>query len=465
MTADAQMEDWHQSSMPDSPDAQLVRVIGTRELTASIINTTIGAGIFVLPAAVAAGLGPAAPLAYLACGALMTVIVLCFAAAGSRVSLTGGLYAYIEVAFGGYAGFLGGVLYWSTACFSVASVATAFAGSVGVLWPPLAAGIVRAFVLGLLFAGLAVVNVRGIKPGIRLVEGITIAKLLPLLLLIVFGAAAINPEYLRMTMPTASQVGQVSIVLIFAFVGIEVALMPSGEVRDPARTVPRAVLTALTFTTLVYLAIQAVAQGVLGPDLATHAEAPLAEAARRLLGNAGRILVLAGGTISMFGYVAGDMLGTPRALFALGRDGALPAALAKVHPAYRTPAVAIVVYGIVVSVLAISSTFAQLVVLANVSALLLYVLCVGASYELQRRDVRMAGTPFNLGRLAIVQLLAAAGIVWLLAQATAREFMVEALVLGVASVYYVLTVRYLRTRPSAVAASTEPDQSHRSGPV
>jgi amino acid transporter len=447
-----------QSSTQASPDAQLVRVIGTRELTASIINTTIGAGIFVLPATVAAGLGPAAPIAYLACGALMTVIVLCFAAAGSRVSLTGGLYAYIEVAFGGYAGFVGGVLYWSTACFSVASVATAFAGSVGVLWSPLAAGIARAAVLAALFAGLAVVNIRGIKPGIRLVEAITVAKLLPLLLLIVVGAAAVNPDYLRMTLPTASQVGQVSIVLIFAFVGIEIALMPSGEVRDPARTVPRAIIIALVTTTLVYLAIQAVAQGVLGPDLAVHAEAPLAETARRLLGDVGRVLVLAGGTVSMFGYVAGDMLGTPRALFALGRDGALPAALARVHPTYHTPAVAIVVYAIVVAALAISSTFAQLVVLANVSALLLYLLCVGASYELQRRDVRMAGTPFDLDRMVVVQMLAAVGIGWLLAQATAREFVVVALVLGAASVYYVLTARYLRTRPSAFSASTLPDR-------
>jgi amino acid transporter len=360
-----------------SPDAQLVRVIGTRQLTASIINTTIGAGIFVLPATVAAGLGPSAPIAYLACGALMTVIVLCFAAAGSRVSLTGGLYAYIEVAFGGYTGFIGGVLYWSTACFSVASVATAFAGSVGVLWPPLASGLARAAVLATLFAGLAFVNIRGIKPGIRLVEAITLAKLLPLLLLIVVGATAVNPDYLKMTVPTASQVGQVAIVLIFAFVGIEVALMPSGEVRNPASTVPRAIITALVITTLVYLAIQAVAQGVLGPELAVHAEAPLAETARRLLGEVGRVLVLAGGTISMFGYVAGDMLGTPRALFALGRDGALPAALARVHQTYHTPATAIIVYAAVVAALAISSTFAQLVVLANVSALLLYLLCVG----------------------------------------------------------------------------------------
>lgn len=427
---------------PGSPDNQLVRAIGTRELTASIVNTTIGAGIFILPATVAAGLGPAAPLAYLACGALMTMIVLCFAAAGSRVSVTGGLYAYIEVAFGGYAGFLGGVLYWSTACFSVASVATAFAGSVGVLLPSFGAGVARSLVLTLLFAGLGFVNIRGIKPGIRLIEIITAAKILPLLLLVVGGAWFVNPEFLRMaTWPALSEVGRASIVLIFAFVGIEVALMPSGEVRDPARTVPRAALTALVLTTIAYLAIQAVAQGVLGPDLSVHADAPLAETARRLLGSAGRILVLAGGTVSMFGYVAGDMLGTPRALFALGRDGALPSALAKVHPVYRTPATAIVVYAIVVAALAISSTFERLIVLANVSALLLYLMCVAASYELQRRDVRMGGAPFNLHGRAAVQVLAAAGIVWLLAQATPREFGVEAAVLGVASAYYLVRVR------------------------
>src|SRR5205823_2021051 len=145
------------------------------------------AGIFVLPAAVAMGLGAAAPVAYLACAALMTLIVLCFAAAGSRVSLTGGLYAYIEVAFGGFAGFAGGVFYWSTACFSVASVATAFAGSLGVIWAPLGSGIFRALALAGLFSGLAFVNVRGVKPGIRLIEVITLAKLTPLLVLVAAG--------------------------------------------------------------------------------------------------------------------------------------------------------------------------------------------------------------------------------------------------------------------------------------
>lgn len=427
-----------------SPDAQLVRVIGVRELTANIINATIGAGIFVLPAAVALGMGSAAPVAYLACATLMTLIVLCFAAAGSRVSLTGGLYAYIEVAFGGFAGFAGGVFYWSTACFSVASVATAFAGSLGVIWAPLGAGLARALVLAALFWGLAIVNVRGVKPGIRLVETITAAKLAPLLLLIVVGAWAVHIDYLKFSLPTLSQVGQASILLIFAFEGIEVALMPCGEVRDPARTVPRSILGALAITTLIYLAIQAIAQGVLGPSLATFADAPLAETAGRLLGGIGKVLVLAGGTISMFGYVAGDMLGTPRALFALGRDGALPGALSKVHPRYRTPAVAIVTYAIIVAVLSISSSFAQLAVLANVSGLLLYGLCVAASYELQRRDVKMAGTPFNLPGGISIQMLALAGIVWLVSQATRLEFVIEAGVLVAASGYYMARRRFGR---------------------
>src|SRR5712692_3636588 len=154
--------------MPISSEAGLVRAIGARQLTASIINVTIGAGIFVLPAAAAAGLGPAAPLAYIVCAALMALIVSCFAAAGSRVSLTGGVYAYVEVAFGPFVGFLAGVLYFLMATFAVASVASAFAGSVGAMWPIASTAVGRGALIAALFALLATVNVRGVKPGIRL---------------------------------------------------------------------------------------------------------------------------------------------------------------------------------------------------------------------------------------------------------------------------------------------------------
>src|ERR1700716_726919 len=169
--------------MPPASDAGLLRAIGARQLTASIINVTIGAGIFVLPAVASAGLGAAAPIAYIVCAGLMALIVCCFAAAGSRVSLTGGVYAYVEIAFGPFVGFLAGVLYFLMATFAVASVSSAFAGSVGALWPTAAAPAARAILIAALFALLASVNVRGVRPGVRIVEVMTIAKLLPLLVL------------------------------------------------------------------------------------------------------------------------------------------------------------------------------------------------------------------------------------------------------------------------------------------
>src|SRR3954453_21052566 len=173
--------------MPPASDVGLVRAIGARQLTASVINVTIGAGIFVLPAVASAGLGAAAPIAYVFCAVLMALIVCCFAAAGSRVSLTGGVYAYVDAAFGPFVGYLAGVLYFLMATFAVASVSSAFAGSVGALWAAAAARGARAILIALLFALLATVNVRGVKPGVRVVEAMTIAKLLPLLVLVVSG--------------------------------------------------------------------------------------------------------------------------------------------------------------------------------------------------------------------------------------------------------------------------------------
>ena len=217
-----------------------------RRLVASAINVTIGAGIFVLPATVAAGLGPAAPLAYIVCGGMMVLIIMCFAAAGSRVSATGGLYAYVEVAFGRFVGFLTGVLYCLSASLAAASVASAFTASIAAVWPVAATVAARIGLLTAVVAALAAVNVRGVTPGARLVEAVTLAKLLPLVVLVGAGVWFVRGERLVITtLPAASAVGRTAIVLIFAFVGVEVALVPSGEVSDPARTVPRALFIAL----------------------------------------------------------------------------------------------------------------------------------------------------------------------------------------------------------------------------
>src|ERR1700730_12237257 len=276
-------------------DHQLVRAIGTPALTANIINSTVGAGIFVLPALVAKGLGAAAPLAFIACAIAMVLFVTCFAIAGSRVSLTGGLYAYVEVAFGRYVGFLAGVLYCLTAVAAVAGVVNVFVDSIATLVPFLDSPIVRVVVMFLVYGVLVAINVRGVREGAGAVTVVTLAKLLPILLFICVGIFFIHPANITWSgWPGSKALGDSVVLLMFAFVGIEVALIPSGEVKNPSRTVPRAAYLALIITTVIYIMIQLVAQETLGSDLANHPNAPLAEGAAKFLGNVGHTILLAG---------------------------------------------------------------------------------------------------------------------------------------------------------------------------
>lgn len=428
----------------------LVRAIGVRGLTASIVNTTIGAGIFVLPALVARDLGSAAPLAYLACGLAMTFVVASFAMAGSRVSLTGGIYAYVEVAFGPLVGFLTGFLVWLSSLLAAASVASALAASVAVAVPASSAPPLRALGLGLIFATFAWVNIRGVSIGTRLVEVITVAKLLPILLLTAVGLFWVRPEHLAIEWAAPDRIGAASISLIFAFVGIEIALAPSGEIRDPARTVPRAVFLALALTTLIYLLLQLVAMAVLGPSLASFADAPLAEVASRVLGPLGGTLMLVGGSISMLGFLCGDALGTPRSLYAFARDGLLPAPLARLHPRFRTPWLSIAVYAALAWTLAAIGSFGVLVLLSNVALLSSYLLCCLAAIQLQRRNVQTGGSPFVPPGGPLVPALACLVVLWLLSHATAQEFAVTGGAVLVAALLFAW--RSMRTRPVAETA-------------
>src|SRR6266436_3835065 len=335
-------------------DHQLIRAIGVPGLTANIVNATIGAGIFVLPALVAKGLGSAAPVAFICCAVAMVLFVTCFAIAGSRVSLTGGLYAYVEVAFGRYVGFLAGMLYFLTALGAVAGVVNVLANSVALVVPFLGGPVMRIIVMFAVYGSLVLINIRGVREGAGAVTVITMAKLLPLLLFICVGLFFIHAPNLAWSgWPSSKSLGDAVILLIFAFVGIEVALIPSGEVKNPARTVPRSAYLALVVTTSIYLMIQLVAQGTLGADVAKYPDAPLAESAATFLGNLGRTILLAGASISAFGFVTSDILSSPRMIFAFGRDGALPQFFAHVHPRYRSPDVAIIAYAIIAFIMSI----------------------------------------------------------------------------------------------------------------
>jgi len=424
---------------PPSTEPSLVRTLGVRQLTAAIVNATVGAGIFVIPALVSQDLGAAAPVAFLLCAAIMACVTTSLAMAGSRVALTGGIYAYVDVAFGPFVAFLAGVLQWLTGLLAAAGVASALLDQVAVLSPVAAPKAVHVSVLALILAGLASLNVRGASVGTRLVEGITITKLAPLLVFTCVGAFFVDPSAIAWPgLPPADAIGRSVLLLIFAYSGVEVALAPSGEVRDPARTVPRAVFLGLLATTALYIAIQLVAQGVSGAALAQRTGTPLADAAGRFLGQAGMTLMLVGAVCSMFGYMCGDMLSSPRSLYALARDGFLPAPLSRIRPGTGTPAIAIWTHAALVLAFASTNTFQSLAIIGNVGLLAMYVMACAAAVELARRNVRTEGVPFAPAGAWIGPVVGGFLLLWILSTATPTELAVTAVVLGIATTVYAI---------------------------
>lgn len=427
-------------------EGQLVRALGTPGLTANIVNATVGAGIFAWPATIAAQLGAASWLAYVICGLAMCLFVTSFALAGSRVSLTGGLYAYVEVAFGEYVGFLAGVLYFLTAILAISGIVQLIATSVADFLPVFGSSLGHALVIFCVLASLVTMNIRGVEVGARAVETLTVIKLAPLLVFVIAGMFFIHPQSLAWPgWPEGDTLGRSVLQLLFAFVGVEVALVPSGEIKNPARTVPRAIFSALGITTLLYIMIQLVGLGVMGDQLGKYGETSLAEAASRFLGNAGRLLMLIGLAVSAFGWVASDVLSSPRIVYAFGRDRFIPRFFGRVHRRFHTPDAAIVTYATLAFALSFWSTFQELAVLSNTAVLLLYILCCLAALELRRRDIRGDGTPFGFPGAFLVPIFAIGVIIWILAHATFRELGITFICLVVASILFLIRQLIVRT--------------------
>lgn len=426
-------------SLNNEPVPALRRVIGTRGLAAAIFNITVGAAIFVLPAHVAGDLGAAAPLAYLVCAVATALVALCIAEAGSRVPQSGGPYAYVEAALGAYAGYLCGVLLWLGITLAMAAVATVFADAVGGLVPSLGGQLPRAVLLIVVIAGLAVVNIRGAALGSHVSGIATVAKIIPLVAFVAFGLSHVQAENLALgSFPPLEPLGKSGLLLMFAFFGMESALQVSGEVRDAARAVPRAIALAVVGVGVLYIGVQLVAQGILGSALAAPetAKAPLAAAAVQFAGPTGSTLILIAMIVSTFGFMTATMLSTPRTLFALAVDRYLPGPLARVHPAHHTPHVAIGIQGVIVCVIAITGTYVKLAIVANVAVLLVYLACCVAAWRLRRLAVGAADQPFVMPAGRVVPWIAAGLILALLRRATAEAVLLTGGVMAAASLAF-----------------------------
>jgi amino acid transporter len=365
------------------------------------------------------------------------------------VARTGGPYAYVEEAFGPYMGYMTGVMTWMLGITAFAAVANVFIDSLGATIPAVGTPTGRVAGLVLAFAVLALVNIRGVQHGNRLNTTMIVVKTLPLLVFVIGGALAIEPSHLQVeALPAPATIARTSIVLLFAFTGVESALVVSGELRDPARTVPRGILIGMAGVTVLYISIQLVAQGVLGPALG-GTKTPLVTAAEVALGGWGRQLLLLGVVVSTFGYLSGMALASPRSLFALARDGFLPRVVAAVHPRYHTPAVAVLLQLGLTCLLAVTSSFGALAVISNVAALLCYLACAAAAWRLRTTGVRVdATTPFQLPGGGLVPILTAVAIVALLTSITASEWIILLEVATVATVIFLVTRSRRAARPS-----------------
>jgi amino acid transporter len=407
-----------------------------RSLTLSAINLTVGAGIFALPAVVSGYIGTASYLAYIICAALLMLMLLCFISLGTKFTMTGGAYAYVEQAFGPFAGFLINSLFWfGFAVIADAAVANLLVDNLSIFFPVLKDSAGRILILAAIFLFIGWINVRGVKQGVRLVEFNTVAKMLPLIVLIIAGCFFIDTNnYAWTPVPSIKTLGEVSLILFFAFGGgAESALNASGEIKNPVRTIPRGLLIGAFIVFLIYLSIHLVAQGVLGADLAIYNEAPLAKVAERALGPFGVALLVAGAAISCFGLVSGDILASSRLLFAAARNGMLPKFLAKIHPRYATPYWSVIVFSAVGFILSVSGGFRQLAIMASAALLLIYIGVIFATIKLRHVN---KDTSFTIPGGLLVPILAFAATLWFLSNLAIKEIVAALVFLAVTTIIY-----------------------------
>ncbi len=422
-------------------DAVLRRHIGPWALAAAVVNGVVGAGIFTLPAAMAQAAGASAPLAYLVCGIAMSFVVVCFAEAGSRLPTSGGVYGTVAFAFGPLTGFVCGMMTWMASVLACGGIASALAATAGTVLPALSEGWGRAMVILVSIGAIALVNLRGVREAAWMVAAVTLLKLVPLLLFVAVGAVALAGGWLPapapLATPPASGLGDAVILGVFAFSGMETPLAASGEVTDGHRSVPRAVFGAMGFVLLLYVAIQLVAQHLLGAGLGGQA-APLVAAAARL-GPLARAVLVAGAGLSMLGWMGSDILGAPRILFAFARDGLLPRILGRANPVTHAPDIAILLHSGIAAALALSGSFTGLVVASTLNTVGLYFLACGASWVLHRRGTSTLGTPVSFAALPVAALCGMAAMTLLVCVAPRGEALgLVAVVVGSMVLYAVM---------------------------
>lgn len=397
----------------------LTRGIRRWDLVAIAINGIIGAGIFGLPAKVFALIGSYSLIAFVVCALVVALIILCFAEVGSRFEETGGPYVYAREAFGPTVAFEIGWLIWLARVTAFAANCNLLINYLGYFLPAATSPVWRAAIIVLVVAVLTAINVLGVRQAAIVSNCFTIGKLIPMLIFIAVGLFFLNPQAFTLgARPTTGAFSQSVLLLIYAFTGFEMAAIPAGEVRDPKKHLPRALIIAIAVVACVYILIQVVCVGTL-PELA-QSQKPLADAGTRFLGTAGGVIISLGAVISITGNLNIILLSGSRVPFAMAEQQQLPALIARVHPRFATPYVAILITAVLMLVLTLKTSFVAALTISAIARLVTYgATCLSLPVFRHKKNVPAA--VFRLRGGTVIAILSLLLAVWLLSNSTRQE--------------------------------------------
>lgn len=433
------MKDAPEKPSGDAEENGLRKEISQLGFGTIALNGTIGAGIFALPAIAIDRAGWFSPWIYVACGLLIMAIVFVFARVASYFQDTGGPVTYATRAFGPFVGFQTGWLLTLSRASAFAANAHLMVTYAGWFWPPLTEGTIHMAAVGGVCLLLAAINVVGVRQGMMALFALTVLKLLPLLLLVFLGVSQVRPDlFFEAGIPPLDSLGETMLIIFYAFVGFESAVIPAGEARDARRDIPLALVKTILAITLFYFLIQAVTLSV-APEVA-GSRTPLADVAGILMGTVGAAILTLGAVFSISGNLSSSMLSAPRMLYAMGHLGSLPAWFGKVHPRFHTPANSIGLYAALAIVLALSGKFIWLAAMSTVVRLMVYVLCIATLPVLQRRLGEFEGQ-FRLRGGMLVPVVALLISIWLMTHASLKSWLVTGIFMVLGSALFAVTRR------------------------
>jgi basic amino acid/polyamine antiporter, APA family len=388
----------------------LVRAIGRWSLTAGIVNAVIGSGIFGLPSAVAGLVGIWSPIAVVIAGSSIFIVILCFAEVGSRFEDAGGPYLYSREAFGPLVGFqIGWLQIWSR-LFAGAAALNILIAYLELPDAPQT----RTLTMTAVVVIVTVINIIGVRKASWTVNVFTIAKVVPLVLLILVGMFRLRREVFATQAVANPDWPEAILLLVFAYGGFESGVVAASETRNPKGDTAFALISAMTIVTLVYCFVQLTVVGVLANAAATTT--PIASALREVLGTTGSTIGRAAVIVSVYGWLTGFALQTPRIAFSMAERGEMPSFLASVHQRFRTPHAAIAANSAVVLLLGLYSNFAQAATFGAIARLCVLGSTCAALSPLRAHSQEPA--PFQLPHGRVIAVLGIAFCVWLLATRT-----------------------------------------------